>query len=243
MAKRASFDVAAGRRYLAGLPEFAPTKPLADYKAATIKRYVTQFQQQARAGVPLSRQAARGHVVTPEHGPKGKRPRLPAQPREYRGGQLPKSKYLHKTVPLKQPRIHRRPINVPERLDLSEGAVVYTYPDVEQVIARLQALGDSWRIVLSGFDCDANVYRSLGIRGQNSRHTAEDRWTAEQLLEVAAGSGLDFEDWFITVANSTSSDDRQTGALIGHVCLWSIYAYPINRHLRRPTLRAPVLTR
>lgn len=236
MARRASFDVAAGRQYLASLPEFHPAKPLAEYKPATIKRYVSQFQAQQGAGVPISRQAARGHVVTPEHGPRGAKPKLPpgAKASDYRGGKLPKSKYLRKTDKLARPRIHKRPINVPERLDLSDGAVVYTYQTDRAIIFQLERVidvGADDRVILTGFDCEHNIYRSLG---RNVGHG--QGWTASALLDSWRASGLDFEDWFIAIANSTDSDPQQAAEMLGHVCLWTLYVYPRNDHLqpRRP---------
>lgn len=221
----AKFDVEAGRQYLAALPEFHPTKPLGDYKPATIKRYVSQFQAQQRAGVPVSRQAARGHVVTPEHGPRGARPRLPARAQEYRGGKLPKSKYLKKTIPLERPIIHKRPINVPERQNLSDGAIVDTFYDASPALHRLREVWDD-RVILSGFDCERGVWRQLGVNVGHGKG-----WSARDILEKWAQSGMELEDWFIAIANSTDSDPAQNAERIGHVCMWTVYVYPVNRHL------------
>lgn len=224
----AKFNVEAGRQYLASLPEFRPTKPLSEYKPATIKRYVNQFQAQQRAGVPLSRQAARGHVVTPEHGPRGARPRLPASAREYRGGKLPKSKYLKKTIPLPRPHVHRVPINVPERIVLSDKSVVDNFTSTSAALHHLRAnmIGTD-RAVVSGFDCEFGVYRSIGInRGHNPG------WVIRDMLEKWAQSGMDFEDWFIAIANSTDSDPEQSRQDMQRVCRWTIHIYPVDTHLR-----------
>ena len=223
----AKFDVAAGRQYLASLPEFQPTKPLGDYRPATIKRYVTQFQSQQAAGTPISRQAARGHVVTPEHGPRGARPKLPATPSEYRGGKLPKSKYLKKTIKLERPIVHKRPVNVPERQDFADGAVVDTYFEQTPTLHRLREVWDD-RVILSGFDCEHNIWRQIGVNRGHGQG-----WTAKDLLDRWAQSGMDLEDWFISIANSTDSDPEQAAARMGHVCIWTIYVYPVNAHLRR----------
>lgn len=226
----ARFDANAGRQYLASLPEFRPTKPLSEYRPATIKRYVTQFQQQQRAGLPISRQAARGHVLTPEHGPRGAKPRLPrgASPAEYRGGKLPRSKYLHKTDKLPQLRVHKRPQNVPERLELSDGAVQTNTANARQIVFELDMAALSGdRVILSGYDCELNVYRSLGLNRGHSRG-----WGAADILERWRDSGMALEDWFITVANLTDSDPEQRAWPMGHVCFWTLYVYPADTHLQ-----------
>src|SRR6185437_6200099 len=234
---RSTVDVSAGREYLARLAsmgEFQPTKPIADYKPGYVQTLVTGFRRQERAGLPVSRQAARGHVVTPEHGKGGRggaRPKLPAAAQEYRGGKLPRSKYTHATQPLKLPRIHKRPINVPERLDLSDGSVTTVHFETPEMLheLRLAANADD-RVVLTGFDCDLGVYRSIWInRGHNPGMKA--RAILEQFRDDSGGR--DFEDWFIGVANTTDSDPEQAYQRIGHVCIWTIYRYPSNAHLRR----------
>lgn len=227
-------NVQADRQFLANTPGLQFTKPLDQLSPSYVHRLAQSVRRQEGAGLPVSRQAARGHVVTPEHGKGGRggaRPKLPAAAQEYRGGKLPRSKYTHATQPLKLPRIHKRPINVPERLDLSDGSVTTVHFETPEMLheLRLAANADD-RVVLTGFDCDLGVYRSIWInRGHNPGMKA--RAILEQFRDDSGGR--DFEDWFIGMANTTDSDPEQAYQRIGHVCIWTIYRYPSNAHLRR----------
>ncbi len=220
-------NYAADRQFLANVPGLQFTKPLDQLSNSYVHRLASSIRAQEGRGVPVSRQAARGHVVTPEHGPKGGRPKLPAAPQEYRGGRLPTGKYVRQTKKLPRPRVHKRPINVPERLDLSDGAIVDTRTEIGDTLRILRASGDD-RVILTGYDCEHGVYRSLGV---NRRHMRG--WSARAMLLAWAESGLDFESWFILLANATDSDPNQAAATIGHVCLWTVYTYPRNAHLSR----------
>src|SRR6185437_10234394 len=226
-------NVQADRQFLANTPGLQFTKPLDQLSPSYVHRLAQSVRRQEAAGVPVSRQAARGHVVTPEHGKGGRggaRPRLPAAAQEYRGGKLPRSKYTRATTPLKPPRIHNRPINVPERLELADGSVTTVQFETPAMLHELrQAANADDRVVLTGFDCDLGVYRSIWInRGHNRGMKA--RAILEQFRD---DDGRDFEDWFISIANSTDSDPEQAYQRIGHVCIWTIYRYPSNAHLRR----------
>jgi len=231
-------NVQSDRQFLANTPGLQFTKPLDQLSPSYVHRLAQSLRRQEEAGIPVSRQAARGHVVTPEHGKGGRggaRPKLPVAAEMYRGGKMPRSKYLRRTVSgtPKAPKggIHKRPINGPERLDLSDGAVVFTEQDLVPVLLHLY--NDAWeeRVVLSGFDCERGIWRSIGInRGHGRGWTGGDM--IERWNEAGGGRVISFEDWFISIANTTDSDPAQTFERIGHVCLWTVYIYPRNPHLR-----------
>ena len=156
---------------------------------------------------------------------------------KYRGGNLPRSKYLRRTVPLEKPIVHKRPINVPERLNLSDGAVVDVFYDVGPLLVRLFELNSDWRVVLAGYDCTLGIWRELGInrghsRGWSADGPEEGDGAFHAIIPTWEQSRLTFEDWFISVANSTDSDPEQTAERMTHVCIWRLYAYPDNPHLR-----------
>lgn len=223
-------DYAADVAYLRKtVPYYAkrPPKP-----TATAHRVAQGIRAQKAAGLPVNIPAARGHLVTPEH-PNRRRPKLPmgTTVTKYRGGNLPKSKYLRKTVPLDKPIIHKRPINPPERLNLSNGAVVDVFYDDGPLIQRLVDLGPSWRVVLAGFDCSLGIWRELGVnRGHNRGWSAdgpeESDGAFHAIIPTWEYSRLTFEEWFISVANGTDSDPEQAAERMTHVCMWRLYAYP-----------------
>jgi len=202
------------------------------------RRIADNIRAQKAAGLPVNLPAARGHLVTPEHPERKGRPRLPAgtTATEYRGGKQPKSKYLRRTIPLEKPIVHKRPINPPERLNLSDGAVVDVYYDAGPTVQRLIELGSEWRVILAGFDCTLGIWREIGVNRGHSRG-----WTADgdegaliptfEAWQRVSRDSKDFEDWFISIANSTDSDPEQAHDRMTHVCMWRVYAYPVNRHL------------
>ena len=194
-------------------------------------RIAGNIRAQKAAGLPINLPAARGHLVTPEH-PERKRPKLPqgTTVTKYRGGNLPKSKYLRHTVPLEKPIVHKRPINPPERLNLSDGAVVDVFYDLGPLLVRLFELDSDWRVVLAGFDCTLGIWREIGVnRGHSRGMTASS--VIEQWEDRGGGDRVSLEDWFISVANSTDSDPEQTAERMTHICMWRLYAYPANPHL------------
>lgn len=81
------FTVTEARAYLSGLVQrgaIATTKPVADYSGSYVQRLASSLNKQQAAGVPLSRQAARGHTFTPEHIGRAAPLHLPAAVTEYR---------------------------------------------------------------------------------------------------------------------------------------------------------------
>lgn len=225
-------DYGADRQFLANVPGLHFSKPLGELSNSYVHRLASSIRRQEGAGVPVSRQAARGHVVTPEHGPRGASPKLPTSARRYRGGELPKSKYARRTVQLPQPKpikVHRYPANAPERLDLPDGSVVDVYrEDTPGLLAKLASMPANDRVILTGFDCSTRVYRSLWV---NRGHGAG--LTARAILEEAPGNARDFEDWFVLIANSTDSDPNQSAVRMEHVCMWVLHTYPADSHLSR----------
>lgn len=218
-----AFDTNAGRNYLANVPGLQFAKPIAELSPGYVRRLATQLQRQERAGAPLSRQAARGHVLTPEHGPAGGRPRLPAPAAEYQAAKAPKRT---------SGRIgHNRPANVPERQAFSDGSIATTHTAEAEALRMLRFYaGQDMRVVVTGFDCSTRVYRSLGVNAGHLRG-----WNVDDLLRAfldwRAVTGGSFTDWFIHLANSTDSDPNQAAIGLSHVCFWQIFAYPVNRHL------------
>ena len=228
--KKPTGDYAANVAYLRkNVPYYAkhPTPKSASYTA----RIAGNIRAQKAAGLPINLGAARGHLVTPEH-PERKRPKLPVgtNAAKYRGGNQPRSKYLKRTVQLEKPIIHKRPINPPERLINSDGTVVDVYYDAGPTVTRLIDLGSSWRVILAGYDCTLGIWREIGMnRGHGRGWTADGEEGAMvptfEAWKKAHGGG-DFEDWFISIANSTDSDPAQTWQRMTHVCMWRVYAIP-----------------
>ena len=229
--KKPSGDYAANVAYLRkNVPYYA--RHAAPKSPSYTARIAGNIRAQKAAGLPINLPAARGHLVTPEH-PERKRPKLPAgtTATKYRGGNLPRSKYLRRTVPLEKPIVHKRPINVPERLNLSDGAVVDVFYDVGPLLVRLFELNSDWRVVLAGYDCTLGIWREIGVnRGHSRGMTASS--VIEQWEDRGGGARVSLEDWFISVANSTDSDPEQAAERMTHVCIWRLYAYPDNPHLR-----------
>ena len=226
-------DYLADRQFLANVPGLQFSKPLGELSNSYVHRLASSIRRQEGAGVPVSRQAARGHVVTPEHGPRGGSPKLPTSARRYRGGELPKSKYARRTVQLPQAKpikTHRYPSNAPERLDLPDGSVVDVFrEDTPALLARLSSLHPDDRVILTGFDCSTRVYRLLWV---NRGHGAGIKVRA--ILEEAPSKPRDFEDWFVLVANATDSDPSQSAVRMEHVCMWVLHVYPpTNAQLSR----------
>ncbi len=217
-AKRSSVNYAADREYLARVS--AQTGLQINAKSDSYAhRLASRFRAQERAGVPLSRQAARGHRVTPEHGPRGAKPKLPAPVVKYGGP--PKSKYVKRTVRLR----HRRP-RVVDVLPF-EGGSVYTVREEREVWDILAQWHADDRMTLTGFDCSTGSWITLFANEGHGRGA-----TIGYVRELVRGSGLSLEDFMVLW-----TQDEYRGAALTHVCLFQVHVYDQQKWAARPQFK------
>lgn len=205
-----------------------------------LRRIVGNLRTQEAAGVPLSLEAARGHVFTPEH-PTRRRPKLPDIAVKY--GDPRKSKYRRMTQPIdreprlgtpitvRAPHVHRwmgRPapgmvLDLPDRKIL----ITRSHEKVRTFLRQLERATPEgsdrqWRVGFDVYDCETHkqtsIFRSFG----GHRHEGSDGMTASHILDEAANSGYSLEEYLIRM-----SMDGGSGAhiLLSHICEYAIYAH------------------
>lgn len=150
-----------------------------------LNRLVRNITAQEAAGLPVNRQAARGHVYTPEH-PGRRRPIIPDNPRDYSPGP---SRYAVKTRPLeprlrpaitiKRPFVHSRDITqVEDMIEVPGNALIVTTGQQARAMTALrnhragtatfnrggrtqiikptaERPGVTWRVRIDIFDCSS----------------------------------------------------------------------------------------
>lgn len=218
-----------------------------------ILRLARNVRKQEAAGVPVSREAARGHRVTPEH-PNRKRPALPARASAYPHDPKRGSKYESRTQPIAglgtapapKPPTQRR-LRHDRAGEVTRGqrrvgfagslneSIVDSYTDrrfAKRRIREIVASDPYGRIMLDVYDCSK-------ARGQRWTRVFENRGhspgiTAHQLLEMMEEREYTLEE--IAVANAGAGDYPTRGARISHVCIFNIYYFP-SADLKRATDR------
>ena len=227
----------AARQLLASLPEFASgDKPVSQLSDAYANRLAGAARRQLESGLTPSRQAARGHILTPEH-PTSAPPKLPEQPATYRRaaqtskeagltGETPPAPSQRRTAALtgepSRPLIHRRP-PFQGHIPFGEGGEIYTQRSADmatRVIRYAAELGPTHgeRVVLQVYDCSRGrwfpVFRNAG-HGQGI--------SASVLLEMWRDHGGSLEDFLMSRINDASYRDRSR---ITHICLYEVTILP-----------------
>lgn len=233
--KRPKMDVAEARRSLQSRGIETESR-----NPAYLGRLLRGAEHQAARGLPVSRQAARGHIITPEH-PTSRRPILDVPAAAYTDPA--RSRYRPLTQPFQRNPTLRTPLNIkrPAVHDYRQapGAGVVLDTDRRKIIitrsmrtamkwvkilaAENRRLGvEKWRIGFDIFDCDTgrsvSVFRTIrGGRGPSS-----EGMTADYMLDDMAD--LPLEEYLIQSALDYQS--AHSGfLLLSHVCSYTLYAH------------------
>lgn len=227
----------AARQLLASLPEFSSgDKPVSRLSDAYAQRLANAAQRQLASGVTPSRQAARGHVLTPEH-PRSAPPKLPEQAESYRAarktskeagltGETPSAPSQRVTGALepeeRRPHFHRRQRDE-GHIPFGEGGEIYTRnheSEARAIVAYAADLnnGSGERLTMQVYDCTRNrwfpVFRNpghgLGIN-------------AGALLEKFHDHGGSWEQFLKDTINDASYNDR---GRVTHICQYEITILP-----------------
>lgn len=230
--KRPRLDVAEARRSLQARGIETESR-----NPAYLGRLLRGAERQAARGLPVSRQAARGHIITPEH-PTSRRPIMTVPAAAYTDPA--RSRYRPLTQPFQRNPTLRTPLNIkrPAVHDYRQapGAGVIWDTDRRKIIitrsmrtamkwvkilaAENRQLGvEKWRIGFDIFNCDtgrmSSVFRSpRGHRGQSSEGI-----TADYLLEDMADMTL--EEYLI----QAELDYYAPHTVFSHVCSYTLYAH------------------
>jgi hypothetical protein len=230
----------AARQLLASLPEFGSgDKPVSQLSDAYANRLAGAARRQLESGLTPSRQAARGHILTPEH-PTSAPPKLPAQPATYRQigktsstekeaggtGEAPSAPSQRRTAALtgepRRPLFHRRP-PFQGHIPYGEGGEIYTQRGADEaarVIKYAANLGPTHgeRVVMQVYDCSKGrwfaVFRNAG-HGQGI--------AASVLLEMWREHGGSLEAFLMSLINDSGYRDR---GRISHICLYEVTILP-----------------
>lgn len=221
----------AARALLAGLPEFgAGDKSVGALSDAYAQRLANAAQRQLAAGVTPSRQAARGHVLTPEH-PRSAPPKLPEQPSTYqRVRQTLRDTSLQPETPSRpsqgrtealtgerSPRLHVRERGE-SHIPFAETGAIYTRNaprDARGVIEEAAAHDD--RLVMQVYDCSRRRWAPV------FRHGRTTGISADYLLSEIADHGGGFARFFLDTVNDASYNDR---GRLAHICQYEITILP-----------------
>lgn len=197
------------REFLADLPEFkAGDKAIADLSDEYANRLARRARLDFAEGRAPSRQAARGHILTPEH-PGGSAPKLPEPAQEYKA----------------EPRLtHNRPPAEPPVKFGGDGEIYSTYSQKEALailrFARDTAGPDQqWGrdVQMVVFDCSQGKYIEVYHHGHGRGIPAG------VLLDQYHESGSTFERFLMNVIAGRKSD--VTDAL-NHICVYGITVMP-----------------
>ena len=209
----------AAREFLASLPEFRDgDKPVGELSDAYANRIARRAQGDLAAGRTPSRQAGRGHILTPEHGPSGARPKLPEPADVYKSPLAPEAP--------ERPLVHTRPL-FHEHIQFPSGQELFTRTNQREALEVLRyAAKDTaqseWGapVTLQVYDCSqARFFRIDFHHGHGSGHGIN----ARALLEDIRESGLSLEQYLINVISARKSD---VTALVQHICLYEIVILP-----------------
>lgn len=231
----------AARQLLASLPEFASgDKPVSQLSDAYANRLAGAARRQLESGLTPSRQAARGHILTPEH-PRSAPPKLPEQPATYRRvartskeagltGETPPAPAQRRTAALtgepSRPLIHRRP-PFQAIVPFPQGGVIYTvrtedearrqidFARIEGEVSGKGQWGD--RIVINVLDCTKGKYFQVFQHAKGGYGIS-----AGVLLEMAAEHG-GLESLLMSIINDDGSVHQ---GKISHICLYEIVVLP-----------------
>lgn len=216
-----------------------------------LSRLVRNVAKQEAAGVPISRQAARGHVVTPEH-PGRRRPIINATPREYgvkRSGYLrqtrPLEPRLRPAITIKRPFVHSRPVTqVEDMIEVPGHALIVTTGQQARAMTALrnhragtatfdrarrtriikptpERPGVTWRVRIDIFDCTSRQ-RVEVFTNRGFWHKPTQGITVDWLLEELTNSEMSLEEYLIRVA----MESYAVRAPLTHICHYTLIFTP-----------------
>lgn len=245
----------AARAALASLPEFAGgDKPISQLSDAYAHRLLRGAEKALASGATPSRQAARGHVYTPEH-PSNARPKLPEPARTYtrraeqskyapaprepggapKGPSRPSQRVTGALPEAPRPRRHNRP-PFEGHIPFSDTGEIYTrrtQREAEGILtyARgLEPVGRA-RLTMQVYDCSkAHWYPVLAHTWRSGGIAIDD------FDELWRDHGDSLEDYLIDQINghgANPSGDHAAYGRISHICLYEITILP--RALNRTT--------
>jgi hypothetical protein len=205
-----------------------------------LRRIVGNLKGQEAAGVPLSLEAARGHVFTPEH-PTRRRPRLPAPAVKY--GNPRRTKYRKATQPIdREPRlmppITVRAPHVHTWMGRPAPGMVLDMPGHKILISRShervrtflrqleretpEGTSDQWRVGFDVYDCETHGQTSIFRTVRGHRGPASEGMVVSHLLDEAADMGYGIEEYLIRMSIDGGSGQH---ILLTHICEYAIYAH------------------
>ena len=229
---------AAARALLASLPEFSSgDKPVGQLSDAYAQRLAGAAQRQLASGVTPSRQAARGHILTPEHGASAARPKLPEQPENYRAaekrsrgtggtGEATSAPSQRRTGALepeeRRPLFHRRQRDE-GHIPFGDGGEIYTEnqaDDARRIVAYAAELngGAGERLTMQVYDCSRGRWFPVF---HNPGHGPGIN--ANALLEKYHEHGGSWEQFLKDTVNGASYHDR---GRVTHICQYELTILP-----------------
>jgi hypothetical protein len=230
----------AARALLASLPEFSSgDKPVAQLSDAYAQRLASGARRQLASGVTPSRQAARGHILTPEHGAGAARPQLPEQAENYRAarksitaaattgaGATPSAPAQRRTAALepenRRPLLHRRQRGE-GHIPFGDGGEIYTENHADaarRIVAYAAELngGAGERLTMQVYDCSRGRWFAVF---HNPGHGSGIN--AKALLEKYHDHGGSWEQFLMDTVNGASYNDR---GRVTHICQYELTILP-----------------
>ncbi len=189
------FTITEARAYLSRLVQrgaITTKKPMSDYSGSYVQRLAGSLNKQQAAGVPLSRQAARGHTSTPEHSGRAAPLHLPAAVTEYQ-------------------RVHTRQARAGKTATLNNGGQQFKETkgkgDARQVAGLMANRSPSARVYIMAKDKDGRWatltgkggisqadYRSLLDNHRTWRGAIKAVWGAHPVYKGKTPSGFDISN-------------------------------------------------
>lgn len=227
----------AARALLASLPEFSSgDKPISQLSDAYAQRLAGGAQRQLASGVTPSRQAARGHVLTPEH-PRSAPPKLPERVESYRAarktaretgltGEAPSAPSGRVRDALegepRRPLFHRRQRDQ-GHIPFGAGGEIYTRnheAEARQVVAYAADLNNGLgeRLTMQVYDCSRGQWYPVFYNPGHGQGI-----NAQALLERYHAHGGSWEQMLMDTVNGASYHDRRR---ITHICQYEITILP-----------------
>lgn len=219
-----------------------------------LSRLVRNVAKQEAAGVPISRQAARGHVVTPEH-PGRRRPIINATPREYgvkRSGYLrqtrPLEPRLRPAITIKRPPVHSRDITqVEDMIEVPGHSLIVTTGQQARAMTALrnhragtatydrarrtrilkptaERPGVHWRVRIDIFDCSSRQHIEVFTNRRGGQHS--QGIGVDFLLGELTESEMSLEEYLIRVAIESGASGRGVRAPLTHICHYTLIFTP-----------------
>jgi hypothetical protein len=226
----------AARQWLLDHPEAGPKrggKPAWELDDEYAKRMASKGRKLEASGVTPDHQALRGHVLTPEHGPQGARPKLAEKVENYRTakesgltGEAPSAPSGRVTGALEgepqRPLFHRRQRDQ-GHIPFGEGGEIYTRnheAEARQVVAYAAELNDGRgeRLTMQVYDCSRGQWYPVFLNPGHGQGI-----NAQALLERYHEHGGSWEQMLLDTVNDASYRDRRR---ITHICQYEITILP-----------------